>query len=59
MCQTDSGSGLYQMKSRVNPKYLTPEALKESASKIKWNEKFYHEFFEQLRREGKLPLKKI
>jgi len=47
------------MKSRVNPKYLTPEALKESASKIKWNEKFYHEFFEQLRREGKLPLKKI
>lgn len=35
-------------KSRINPDYLTPEKLKEAASKIKWDDEFYKDFFKRL-----------
>ena len=36
------------LPSRVNPDYLTPEKLKEAASKIKWDDEFYKDFFKKL-----------
>ena len=36
-------------KSRINPDYLTPEKLKEAASKIKWDDEVYTEFFKKFR----------
>jgi hypothetical protein len=37
--------------SRVNPERLTDKALREAASKIKWNEEYYTEFARKLRAE--------
>ena len=35
-------------KSRINPDYLTPEKLKEAASKIKWDDEFYKDILKKL-----------
>jgi len=39
--------------SRINLKRITKEALREGFKKIKWDDKFYHKFFKDLRR-GKI-----